>query len=517
MTPDNRAPYRSASGPLAEVGTVDIILWSALGTAGLLFWFILGYPFHHHNESYVWAVLLDERGFLEATLVKMRAVANHRPLGQAVIWLTYRLSDGSVAPAQVFNIVIGLAAWLVPLIGLRQHRSLGIAALVSGGVLFSGYIYAFHLHGAFYSPVLVLTGFLIIASLRRVSTAGLIALTAGTAAAALFHPYALLLFLAWAFGMGFEQRAVLTRKEWTLLGVSVAIIAGLVFVLVILPGNTIYTSIANRIDGLHASYRSTEVHPMMTAVVALLTMVTIAGTQTSRSVRMWFAGATGIAIVASIWLGLPLLYVWVAASFVRMALQGRYALAATIACSAILPAIAPTGSPTYAVYTLMLCTVALVVDWKAPDEWLQKVPRVAVGAAVLAIVMIATMLRMGVHVPVLGTITSPIIAERERTLQLETVLAWWESSTYQSTPVMLGQTAPNPVDVKDKADRRYRPPTSQVHLEKYVRHRMEVRGVAPAARGELLVLFGGAESTVGAKVYNVPGDIAGPVNVYYVP
>lgn len=517
MTSDSRPAQRSAPGLPDMVSTADIVLWSALGTAGLLFWFILGYPFHHHNESYVWAVLLDERGFLEATLVKMRAVANHRPLGQAVIWLTFRLTDGSVAPAQIFNMVVGLVAWMVPLIGLRYHRSLGLAALLSGGILFSGYIYVFHLHGAFYSPVLVLTGLLVLASLRSISPGSIIGLTVATVVAAMFHPYALLLFLSWVCGVAVEHRAILTRKDWVRLGIAAAFAASLVFVLVILPGNTIHTSVAHRIDGLQASYRATELHPMMSAVVALLTVITVAGTRTSRSARTWFAVSAGVGLIAGAGIGAPLVYVWIAASFVRMLLQGRFALASLIACAAILPAIAPTGSPTYAVYVLMICTVGLVVDWEVPERWLQKVPRYAVGLTVIAIVMLAIILRVGVHLPAVSTIVAPIVAERERTQQLETVLAWWESSTYLATPVTLGQAAPNPVDVQDKADRRFRPPTSQVHLEKYIRHRMEVRGVTPVTSGRLLVLFGGAESTEGTKVYDLPGGVAGPVNVYLVP
>jgi hypothetical protein len=102
-------------------------------------------------------------------------------------------------------------------------------------------------------------------------------------------------------------------------------------------------------------------------------------------------------------------------------------------------------------------------------------------------------------------------------VQLETILTWWESSTYQATPIRMGQLAPNPVDVKDKADRRYRPPTSQVHLERYMMHRIHARGLMPVPAGKLIVLFGGAESTEGTKVYSVPGNEAGTASVYFIP
>jgi hypothetical protein len=302
-----------------------------------------------------------------------------------------------------------------------------------------------------------------------------------------------------------------------LLGGAMTVIAGLVFILVVLPGNTIHTSVEYRIAGLHATFRSTELHPLMTASVALLIVLTAAGTQGSRLVRALFAGSTGLGLIVGLWAGLPLLYVWVAASFARMVLQGRYALAALIACAFVLPAIAPTGSPTYAVYVLMLCTAALVVDWQVPEQWLQKVPRVAVAVAVCAVIGIASLLRIGIHVPVLGSITAPMVAERERTVQLETILAWWESSTYQATPIRMGQPAPNPVEVKDKADRRFRPPTSQVHLERYMMHRILTRGLVPVPTGQLVVLFGGAESAEGTKVYTLPGDEAGTASVYFIP
>ncbi len=516
MTFDSRAT-NTPSGLQARSTPAVIILWSGLGLAGLLFWFILGFPFHHHNESYVWAVLLQERGFLDATLVKLRSVANHRPLGQAIAWLTFRLSEGSVAPAQVVNIAIALFAWLTPLIGLRQRRSFAVAALVSGGMLFSGYIYAFHMHGVFYSPVLLLTGFLALAATQPMHTKSTIWLALGAALAALFHPYALLLFLAWAFGAGLECRSTLTRKEWTLLGIAAAFIAGLVLVLVILPGNAISTTLANRIAGLHATYRSTELHPIMTVGVGVLVMLTVAGTQAGRTVHTWFAGMTAVALGLSLFAGLPLVYLWIAVAGVRMLLQGRIRLASLIACAAILPAIAPTGSPTYAVYVLLLCTVAMVVDFDGPEVVLAKLPAIVPAAVLCVTLVLAGLLRMDVHVPVLSGVTSPLTAERERTLQLESILAWWESSTYQNVPVSLGQKAPNPVDVKDAADRRFRPPTSQVHLDTYTHYLLQTRSITPAAQGRLMVLFGGAESQEGAKVFTLPGGAAGPATVYFIP
>ena len=39
--------------------------------------------------------------------------------------------------------------------GLREVRLFSLFALVAGGVFFAGYIWAFHLHGIFYGPLLL--------------------------------------------------------------------------------------------------------------------------------------------------------------------------------------------------------------------------------------------------------------------------------------------------------------------------------------------------------------------------
>lgn len=54
--------------------------WMAL--MGLSFWFLVAFPFGHHNESYVWQVYLDKCGFLDFITVKAPPFpAGLRPLG----------------------------------------------------------------------------------------------------------------------------------------------------------------------------------------------------------------------------------------------------------------------------------------------------------------------------------------------------------------------------------------------------------------------------------------------------
>src|SRR5512140_1174977 len=56
-------------------------------TLGLPFWFLTGYPFANHTESFLWVTRLDHRTFWEALVSPLGPVANPRPFGVGTAWL----------------------------------------------------------------------------------------------------------------------------------------------------------------------------------------------------------------------------------------------------------------------------------------------------------------------------------------------------------------------------------------------------------------------------------------------
>ncbi len=487
--------------------------YAFLLVSGFTFWFILGFPFQHHNESYIWVAHLENGSFLDCVLHKMVPVANYRPLGQAVIWLTFRLSGGSVAPAQVFNFVVAIGAWLLAFAVMKERRVFGVAGLFAGGLFFPGYIYIFHLHGAFYSPVLLFLVLLFVVFEEGNGKHHVGLATAGALIAAFFHPYALLLSIAAILGAWWKQRHSLSRTETLSLFVAAFVAAAAIVVLVILPGNTEPGSLARRWTGLVTSYRATEVHPAISAVVAVLTLLTALSAGPRRTTRVLLTGSAAAGLIALQLLGLPLFFVWIAVSAAKLLLLNHISLAATLLTASILPAIAPTGSPTYAIFAGMLCAIALAIDAHRYEHALSRIGMRTGAAVFVATVVMALVLRSGVRVPVLTRLATPVLAERERTEQLVTILDWWRHSQYSALPVTLGQTAYNPVDAVDVADRRSRPPTTPEYLYQYTAHRWNRGKPAETDTSRLVVVFGSENQSSGVPVYTLTARFATPGRV----
>jgi hypothetical protein len=486
---------------------------SLLLVSGLVFWFILGFPYQHHNESYIWAVHLNHASFVDCVVHKMIPVANLRPLGQAVAWLTFRLSDGSVVPSQVFNFVVAVCAWLLAMIVIPERHVFALAGLVVGGTLFSGYIYIFHLHGIFYSPVLLFLAFLIRVfeqgrSKRLLVTAALCAVLAAG-----FHPYALLLFIAATGGAMVKEWKTLSRSQMAFLATEILVAAASIFILVILPGNIIPASLAQRMSGLLTSYRATEAHPAISVVVGILTLLTAWSLDARPRVRRYLLGGAAIAVVLAAVFNMPILFAWIVIATAKTLLQNRLSLSAMLLTASVIPAIAPTGTPTYAVYVLVLCAGALAFDWRSLEDRLAMVGQFVSPLVFVTVVILALLIRSGVQVPVLSKLSMPMLAEREKTEQLKSILEWWHTSSFVHTPIVLGQKATNPVDLKDVTDRTFLPPTSQEYLTLYIADQWKPASVDPLPSRRLLILFGGEERTGAEIVHEIPGRFAGSARV----
>src|SRR3989442_4105965 len=94
-------------------GQGQLLLFGLVSILGFSFWFLLGFPFDNHNESYVWIVNLNRMSLLDTLSQKLEMVQNFRPFGNATAWLGFRLSGGSLIPQQIFNYLIALLAWLI--------------------------------------------------------------------------------------------------------------------------------------------------------------------------------------------------------------------------------------------------------------------------------------------------------------------------------------------------------------------------------------------------------------------
>jgi hypothetical protein len=498
-----RVAHRIAAEP--PVRARGDIAFSLLAVSGIAFWFLLGFPFAHHNESYDWASWIDTPDLRSIAFFHFHGTGGYRPLAMAIAWLLYRIDGGKLVLIQLFNFACTVAAWQVMARAMDARRTFALLALVVGGVLFAGYLYLFHLHGVFYGPLLFWLACAVRATMKPTTPRGLAAVALGGFVASTAHPYALVLELAFMGGMLIETDWLRDPKK---LGfVLVASVAGAWLILDAMPNNFLVTASHVGARAVLSSFRATEVNAAVSVVAALLALATVATTRWPRRVTAVTAVAlVGLAALVLARLGLPILPLWIAAALVKAGLHRRFALGLMLAVSLGLPFAGDAGSPTYLVFAFALATVILALDVAPIERALAAFqPRYALAGSA-ALLLLACLLRAGVSVPVVGSLARPVLAERERTQQLDRLLRQLLASPARMHPVRFATDAAAPVQSGGALDRRRRPPTQQVCLDSYLLH---VRGRPEAGASPVYLSFGDGP-VPGTPLLTVPGRYAGP-------
>ena len=489
---------------------------SAVAVLGLTCWFFLGFPFANHNESYALVAQLKVMTLTEVLSHPLFPVANYRPLGQGAAWLLFHWSGGSLIPVQLFNYSVGAAAWILLLFALKERRTFSLASLVVGGVYFSGYIYLFHLHGVFYSPLLLLIAALF--HLYDRSPRSIIVVTAFviTALTSLFHPYALLIYAAATGGMLLERWRNMNGKERTLPIVFLAASLGLFQMLVLSPGKQSLLNPAEMLVGLVASYRMTEVNLALSAISLALSVMTALSfpLAPNRTIPLVLGAVVGGALLYLA--GVPLLFLWIVLCGMKMVILRKWWIAFLIGITALFPAPAATGSPTYELFVLMLCAASLPYGWRYAEERLSSIGGVPGLTGVCVAVVVTALVRFNVYVPLVAEYAAPLVAEREKTEQLENIIRWVRNSPYREYDLTLEHNALNPSLADDAINRTHRPPTDQEYLSLYMNSLRGPREVERLPGKQLLIAFGQLDTTAGGFIHVEHKDAAGYATVSLV-
>ena len=493
----------------AEDGRATFAWFSAVGVAC---WFVIGFPFGNHNESYYWVARFQHESVWDILWTRALA-ATPRPLGQGLAFLGWQAGGGSSWLVQLFNFAVVVVALGMTARIVSETRTFAVTAIAVGGAFFTGYVYLFHLHGIFYSPVLALLAALLYLHEARGPSPvqrDVVAFACAIGVGLLFHPYALLLFLGYVSGVCLERWKQSSTAE---LRCRVLLALASVVVLVVTrPGHHALSS-----DNLRAfvtSYALTEITPLLTGFASILAAVMPLGMATLKPRQRWgFAGGILLCCATFAVAGLPVIVVWVAVAIAKTAYLRKWSLTGMTVGAALLPVIAPSGSPTYAIFAIFLSAIVLAWGWTAMERVLERLSRRWVVAVLLLAGLLAGAVRIGVEVPIVSRAARPLMAEREKTAQLEAVIDWMLASEYRDWSLVLERSA-NPADDRgDAVDRRWRPPTYQSYLDAYLASRQAV----VADPSALVVTFGTHEKPGMTLVKTVPGRFAGTAMVFKSP
>ena len=496
--------------PRRAPGAPEGLAFAIASILGICFWFSIGFPFANHNESYDWVVWLETHGFRAALAGDMPAVNGIRPLATGLAWLLYRGGGHSLAWVQLLNCGFTLAAWLTLSGAIAERRLFALLALLTGGVFFSGYLYLFHLHGLFYGPLLLLLAVELRCWRAGITVPALVALFIAALALAPLHPFALPFYAALAVAAPLERAEL--RRAAVVASIAVSCALALVAIRLLVPPYRI-SPLSQGPPALIASFRTVEVHPLVSAAAIAVAAFTAARAWAGRGGRI-AAVATALAGIALLRAGLPVLPLWVAASLAKAVRRGWWAPAALVGMTFLLPFANPTGSPTYTVFVLMMCAALTSIGEAGLEARLGVIGGGLATALIAAAAVLAVALRLGISVPGASALARPLLAERERTVQLETLVDRVLRSPWRDRPIRLYRAANPPVGAENAVDRIHRPPTQDLFLQDYVRHR---RGHDASPGDTLWVTFGGDRVPGAVAVLAVRGRFAGEAAVYRRP
>jgi len=211
------------------------------------------------------------------------------------------------------------------------------------------------------------------------------------------------------------------------------------------------------------------------------------------------------------------LFIWFGTILLKLLQSRCWSLFFLMLAAVLLPLGGGIGSPMYVLFAIVVATYVTPLGWSQAEVGLSFLkPQHVMGilvAASLAIVLV----RLGIDVPILTKVANPLLAERERTYQLEEALAWLHNSQYCNSEITFLDQASSPVDnVRSALDRRNRPPASLHDVKEFWDTSLRCPNVelANLRVGTTIITFGNSTISHSTKVFEVPGKYAGETTVW---
>jgi hypothetical protein len=485
-------------------------IYGLMSALGLSFWFFLAFPFADHKESCLHVLSICESGLLNFAIHGPNNVTQHRPLAFACEWITYNIGH-SIIGSQIFNYLMATASWLVLFLALKEKRTLSLLALIAGAALFPGYLFLFHISGIGYGPILLFIALAVMFYQLGWDGGKFFLLAMIGLAAALFHPFGSVVYLAFMVGLFFEDKSVFNIRRIALSVLVVILAGGSAW---LLNHEAIQMNLHNNFAAMIASYKTTEINSILSLVSFGLVIIAALSLDSSPRSRMIFIGGVVLTSAFVKTAGMPIIIIWIAVCIIKMTLMRKYALAALIVATFFLPFIGNTGTPTHAIYVILASTAATAIGCSVAESRLGWVNNRLAWASAICMVLILVPLRTGMNVPIASRVVRPIMAEREKTFQIKSIIDWLLRSEYKDYYIAFNEAAGNPRENLESAiNREKRAPTTEGYLDRYLDW---LRGKKGARDKRLLVTFGDETIIGGHELFNVYGRYAGRASVYII-
>jgi hypothetical protein len=507
------------SNPNAGIQKVGYFILTVLGFS---FWFWMAVPFASHRESYSWLAAVHAESLSHQFSFGLSST--YRPVSQVVTRLGFLILDPRVFPTsplrqaflQGFIYAMFVLAWWLIYSAAAQKRLFALLACATGGVFFSGYVHLFHIYGMFYVAVMLMFGALLLFHASDNFDKHEVWLTVVATVLAFWHPFATALFAGFYWGFYLDtfrqrSRAQHVQALTGLLACTTAIAALVVF----FPRT--HMPLDAKLFGFLVSYHTNEVNIATSIVAFLLTQIVVFSMGLSPRLRL--AGFLFVSALSIVFFlkSLPLLLLWMCAVLIKLLLSRCWSLFFLALTAALLPFGGGIGTPMHALFAIIVATYVTSMEWSGAEKALSFFQPRYVMAMIAASAIVVLMVRVGIEVPIVTSTAKPLLTERERTYQLENILAWLHSSDYCGYEIAFVENAGNPVDsVESAITRRNRPPSTLEDVQYFWNTAMRCQKGQPSNQvGTAYVAFGGPVVLPNSKlVFEVGGRYAGEATVW---
>jgi len=500
------------------------VTYFTLAVLGFSFWFFMAVPFASHRESYWWLASVHTQQFAKAfSFISV----TYRPLAQATAWLGFMILNPRLFPTSVLRqsllqgFIYGMfvLGWWLIYSTTVQRRLFALVAFVTGGVFFSGYVHLFHIYGIFYVPVVLTLGLSLRIHASSARDRRELWLAAAGMVLVFWHPFATALFGGFYFGFyldTFWQRSKMQHIQAVaiLLAVTIAIAA----LVVILPRADVMASpLHTKLFGFLESYRTTEVNRVASVVAFLLSLLVVFSMRLSPKLNL-----TAFLLVSTLGCvflmkSVPLMLLWLCTVLIKLVRSHCWSLFFLALVAALLPFGAGIGGPVAALFAVIVAAYVTPLGWSRAEEALRAVTTRHVAGAVILLATVILMVRLGIDVPIVTRAASPLLTERERTYQLESILAWMHHSDYCACELAFIENAGSPIDsVENAITRRNRPPAALEDVELFWDSVLQCQwSERPYSKaGTAVVTFGGPRLIDSRAVFKVEGRYGGDATVW---
>lgn len=407
--------------------------YSFLSVISISFWFFLGFPFAKYHESYEWIAQLNTHSTLDFIFQNIGHYDSCRPIGQVTAIVLFKLFNNSLMPIQLFNYILIALSFIILVWEITEKRGLIVILTIVGAIYFKAFTYLFHLHGLYYSPLLLLISILIFNSNKPTTNKRLIILSFFTFITALYHPFAIFISIFFLIGYIIEKRETISIKYYFLSLIFIVVAIGLLLMLV--PDQFNYFALFDIKHFLDA-YRVLDINPILSLVSAIFSQLIIRSISNNFKVKNLLSLIIFFLSILFYYTSIPVFIVWVLSSILKMLLLRKWAILSLIIITFIFPLVTGFESNHLAFLILIVCAYTLPYDYYWFESKLKLFDYRFAIIFLLCVMSLFIILKKDMHLPFISKYVNLLLAEKEKTYQLEKIISWSLNSKYKEYDIL---------------------------------------------------------------------------------